>query len=59
MNYYWWKDAQGKVGNVYAKNEEEAKDNVKRGFGNEVSVVELIKEDVDINRFTGKSFGEK
>lgn len=59
MNYYWWKDIDGYIGNVYAKNDEEAKQKVERDFGAKKPIVELLNKDVDTNRFTGNKFKEE
>lgn len=56
INYYWWKDIDGRVGNVYAINEKYAKEKAESGFGEKVVKVELLEEKVSKNRFTGKYF---
>ena len=56
MNYYFWKDIDGCAGNVYAKNEQQAKQKAEEQFRTKVAKVELLEKDVRKNRFTGKSF---
>jgi hypothetical protein len=59
VNYYWWKDINGYIGNVYAKSDSEAKQKVERDFGAKKPIVELLNKDVDTNRFTGDKFKEE
>lgn len=56
MNYYWWKDTQDHVGNVYAKNEKDAVEIVERSFHNNVTDIELLEENVKRNHLTGKLY---
>lgn len=51
MNYYWWSTLDGEVGNVYAKDSEEAVRRVEESFGVKVFKLELLKEKTENNHF--------
>lgn len=56
MNYYYWSGDSGNSGNVFARSEQEAKAIVLRFFEETPVFLELLKEDVVMNRFTGEIY---
>lgn len=56
MNYYFRRDTEGYVGNVYATSSEDAEKKVYENFGYPVERVELLEENVKTNRFTKEKY---
>lgn len=56
MNYYYWESEIGNSGNVFAESAQEASEQVEAYFGERCVGIELIREDVVMNRFTGEIY---
>ena len=47
MNYYWWELENGRVGNLYAKNSDDARTKLLNGISNsKITKLKLLEENV-------------